>query len=551
METVSGKKRAGWLLCGLVSVLSLAAATGLGLLFGRAGFPETNIVLLYILAVLAASTLTKGYIYGVLTSVAANFVFNYFFTDPYYTLNVNDPSYLITFLIMTITALVTSALTSRSKLNALEATERERETQALYQLTSRLTEAKDARQVASIVVKAVSSLMDCRAACICFDEEGNPERVFVQQADGERQVQRRLDDPEGLRHRMEHMRTAFDEDGEFMNWPIYGEKRIDGVIRIPKEDGKRFGEEKRRFLFSLIECTALAMDRITSVKNQMRSRQEMMEERYRGNLLRAISHDLRTPLSGIMGTSEMIMDMTGKEDPRYGMAQGILKDADWLHSLVENILSLTRIQEGRMTIRKEYEAVEEVVGGAAARMASRAPEYEIAVQVPDEVLMVPMDARLIMQVLINLLDNAVKHTPADREISVTVEKNVADGCAVFRVEDEGEGISPTDLPNIFKTFYTSQIKSSDVKKGIGLGLPICESIVKAHGGSICAANRTDGPGAVFTFTLPLTEEKRADEEDGEAQAQERQTGEDPAQECQAGESRAEGCRAGEDPAQEH
>lgn len=520
MKAVSGKRGAGWPLCSLVSILSLAAATGLGLLFGMAGFPETNIVLLYILAVLAASTLTTGYIYGILTSVAANFVFNYFFTDPYYTLNVNDPSYLITFLIMTVTALVTSTLTSRSKLHALEAMERERETQSLYQLTSRLTEARDARQVASIVVKAVSSLMDCRAACICFDEEGNPERVFIQQADGERQVQRRLDDPEGLKHRIEHMRTAFDEDGEFMNWPIYGERRIAGVIRIPKEDGERFSEGKRKFLFSLIECTALAMDRIASVKNQMRSRQEMMEERYRGNLLRAISHDLRTPLSGIMGTSEMIMDMTGKDDPRYGMAQGILKDADWLHSLVENILSLTRIQEGRMMIRKEYEAAEEVVGEAAARMAGRAPEYEIAVRVPDEVLMVPMDARLIMQVLINLLDNAVKHTPPDREISVTVEKNAADDCAVFRVADEGEGISPADLPNIFKTFYTSQIKSSDVKKGIGLGLTICESIIKAHGGSICAANRTDGPGAVFTFTLPLTAER----EEGAA-AGSRQNGE--------------------------
>ena len=214
----------------------------------------------------------------------------------------------------------------------------------------------------------------------------------------------------------------------------------------------------------------------------------------------------------------MIMDMSKKEDPRFDLAEGIHKDAIWLHSLVENILSLTRLQEGRMVIKKQPEAVEEIVGGAIAQMAGRSPGREIQGEVPEEVLMVPMDARLIMQVLINLLDNAVKHTPPEAEIKITVKKDLAGEKAVFCVADRGEGIAPEDLPNIFQTFYTSRIKPVDAQKGIGLGLTICESIVSQHGGRMEAGNRTDGPGAEFQFTLPLTDtcpvDKETEETDG-------------------------------------
>lgn len=460
-----------WQLHILIGIFSLAAATFIGIFFRDAGFPDTNVVLLYILAVLITSCLTKGYFFGLLVSVAATLVFNYFFTKPYFSLDVYDPSYLFTFMTMTIAALVTSTLTSRVKQNALEARDRETETQALYRLTSHLTEAKDADQVVTIVVKAIRDRMGCHAACLCFDDDGKSEE------------------------------TSFDHAENVREWPIRGENQVVGVIMIPQEEAGGMKDAQEKFLSSLIECTALAMDRIVSAKQQMLFKQETVQERYRGNLLRAISHDLRTPLSGIMGTAEMLMDMSEKEDPRYELAQGILKDTQWLHSLVENILSLTRIQEGPIQIHKEYEAAEEIVGGAVARISGVAPEYEISVKVPEDVLMVPMDGKLIMQVLINLLDNAVKHCQPEEEISVTVEKVLGD--AVFKVSDSGEGIAAEDLPNLFQTFYTSQIKSADSKKGIGLGLSICESIVTAHGGTMGAQNRADGPGAEFMFTLPL------------------------------------------------
>lgn len=211
-----------------------------------------------------------------------------------------------------------------------------------------------------------------------------------------------------------------------------------------------------------------------------------------------------------MGTSEMIMDMTDHTDTRYGLAEGIYRDADWLHALVENILSLTRLQDGRLMLHKEMEPVEEVVGVAVAAMEKRAPEREISVNIPDDILMVPMDARLIGQVLTNLMDNAVKHTKEGEEISVTVSKDTLHHMAVFTVADTGTGISKQDLPNIFQMFYTTKGKGPDARRGIGLGLAICESIVTAHGGTIRAQNQEHGKGAVFTFTLPL-EEKTDDQ----------------------------------------
>jgi len=481
----------------------VAIASAIGYFFRYIGFPETNIVLVYLLAVLLTACFSKGYLLGVTASITATVAFNYFFTEPYYTLSVNDPSYIITFIIMTITALIASTLTSRVKQSALAAREKEKEAKALYNLTNFLTDAKDIHDIASIIIKAINECFECKAACLCFDENGMPENSFIQQATYDKQVRREIQNVNEIRHQIEELRTAYDVGTEFWDWPIYGQESILGVIRIPKGNAELMDEVQTRLLRSILESTALAMDRFHSAEQQIKSHEEAVSQRYRGNLLRAISHDLRTPLSGIIGTSEILMGMTEQSDPRYSLADGIHKDADWLHSLVENILSLTRLQDGKLIISKQPEAAEEIVGGAIAHIAKRSPQYEITVHVPDELFLVPMDAKLIEQVLINLLDNAIKDTPLEKEINISVTEDKVSHNAVFSVRDRGKGINTTDLSAIFQAFYTSRAKLADAQRGIGLGLTICEAIVKAHGGNIEAHNRTDGQGAEFIFTLPL------------------------------------------------
>lgn len=478
----------------------ISAATILGAFFRHWNLHETNVVIVYLLSVLLTARFTNGYFYGLFATLLSFLLFNWFFTEPFYSLKINDPTYIMTIVIMTITATITSALTTKVKQAAVEARERETVSNALYQMTNHLTDAEDSDQIACIIVQAVSRILNCHAAFVCCDDSGTPISTFIQQKENGQMIHRELERPADFEKRMATLHTAYDVDSEFYNFPIYGQTMMLAVLRIPLSCGDNLSDSQNRILHSMLENASLALDRFHSLQTQSQIREEAMQERYRGNLLRAISHDLRTPLSGIMGTSEMLMGMTDKEDPRFDMAKDIYDDADWLHSLVENILNLTKFQDGHLPLHKEAEAAEEVVGAALMVLAKRQPNRDIQVQVPEDLLLVPMDARLITQVLVNLLDNAVKHTPADREISVSVQKQ--QNVAQFIVADRGSGIPPEALSKIFQMFFTTSQQESSSKRGVGLGLSICQSIVEAHGGQIRARNRSGG-GAEFIFTLPL------------------------------------------------
>jgi len=485
----------------------LLIASVIGFLFRWMKLPKTNIAIVYMLAVLLTTLTVPGYRFGFIASVLSAFAFNFLFTEPYFTVTTNAPSYVITFVIMTIAAFISSSLASHAKISARQAQQREIETRALYTLTNRLTDAFDMPDIAAIACSTISDVICERACCLCFDENGMPESTFIQHVSKERQIRREVADPQAVLHRIEGLRTGCDIGTEFYDWPIYGREGTLGIIRIPSEHAQALTESQVRLLRSMIESIALAMDRFRSSQVRMRSREETERERYRSNLLRSISHDLRTPLSGILGATEMLAGMTDKEDQRYAIIEGIREDALWLYSLDENVLNLTRLQDGKLLLNKQLEAVEEVLAGAAAYMSRRYPQYEIEVQAPEELLMVPMDAKLINQVLINLIDNAVKHTTPPGEISISVSRDTKNNQAVFSVWDTGCGISSMDLPKIFQMFYTDRSVRADTRPGVGLGLTICESIVEAHGGTITARNRTDISGAEFIFTLPLEEKK--------------------------------------------
>ena len=276
------------------------------------------------------------------------------------------------------------------------------------------------------------------------------------------------------------------------------------VIRISNKVKEETLDAKKSLLHSIMDNISMALDRIEVTEERSRVRNSMERERERANLLRAISHDLRTPLSGIMGTSEILLDTVGDDEKKKSLLRGIYQDADWLKELVENILSLTRLQDGKIVVHKEMEAMEEVIGSAVAHIEKSFEDRHITVSTPLSFVLVPMDAKLIEQVIYNLLDNAVKHTKKDEEIKITLSYTPSQ--AIVAVIDNGEGLEKEDIPNLFNIFYTSKTRSTDVKKGIGLGLTICKTVIDAHGGNIEASNRKDGKGAQFVFSLPLKDE---------------------------------------------
>lgn len=224
------------------------------------------------------------------------------------------------------------------------------------------------------------------------------------------------------------------------------------------------------------------------------------KEKMRANLLRSVSHDLRTPLTGIIGNSSAYIDNCASlsETEKLELVSHIRDDSNWLLNMVENLLSVTRINQSSMKISTSMESVEEVVSEAVIRFHKRLPDAEVTVQVPDEFLMIPMDAMLIEQVIINLLENAVVHSGSELPVELTV--TCTNALVSFSVKDYGVGIAPGKLETIFDGSCYNPEGSSDGHRGMGIGLSICKTIINAHNGTIMAANHENG--CEFIFTLP-------------------------------------------------
>lgn len=227
---------------------------------------------------------------------------------------------------------------------------------------------------------------------------------------------------------------------------------------------------------------------------------ETEKEKMRANLLRAISHDLRTPLTGIIGASSSYLENNAllADEDKIAIVTHIHEDANWLLNMVENLLSVTRIQDQTSAVKKTDESVEEIVSAAINRLKKRLPQAHVNVSVPDELLILPMDAILIEQVLLNLLENAIVHSQSREPVLCYVDDD--DANVTFHVKDYGIGIDPERLNNIFDGNSYIGNRESDSNKGMGIGLSICKTIITAHNGTISAKNHAQG--AEFYFTLP-------------------------------------------------
>ena len=246
------------------------------------------------------------------------------------------------------------------------------------------------------------------------------------------------------------------------------------------------------------------------VKRQSRIKAEADREKMKANLLRSVSHDLRTPLTGIIGSANVVLEHydTLSDDEKKELIDHVRDDAQWLVRLVENILSITRIKDNAVQLKKYPEAAEEIVSEAVTKFRKNRG-MPVRVRVPDELLMVPMDATLIEQVLVNLMENVVIHAKGASVIEVSISR-LDETHAQFTVEDDGEGIDREILPKLFEELFPhARENNADGRRSMGIGLSACMSIVKAHGGDMFAENRERG-GARVCFVLPIEEEKQHD-----------------------------------------
>lgn len=485
-------------------------ATCVALSLNEAEVMNDNIFGVYMLAVAIISVATDSYIWGVLASFGGVIGVNFFFTFPYFALNFSLAGYPVTFTIMLGMAILASFLTAKVKTAAIISAEGKKRAETLNEMSKAILTASDLDTIAELAVAYFYETNQC-SVVIYIGSPLNPQKASMKIA---------REEDENILNSILEKQVAFvayesgvpkgaDIDQGSQNCkgtyiPIVAQSKIYGVVGFIFDDTKQMVEENYNFIDVMISQTILALQKLDMTEKAQAILLETEKEKMRSNLLRAVSHDLRTPLTGIIGSASTLLENGSmiSEDTSKKMLTDIQQDAEWLVHMVENLLSVTRISGGTTNLKKQDEIVEEVVGEAVARIRKRFPQAAVNVKVPDELLIVPMDATLIEQVLINLIENSIRHSGSSLPISLKVTKKKSG--AVFTVSDQGKGIDPARIPDIFDGKPNSG--SSDSSRGIGIGLSICKSIILAHDGKIFAENNLNG-GASFIFVLPMKGEQ--------------------------------------------
>ncbi len=464
-----------------------------------------NTIMVYILCILIISRITEGYVYGVIGSVICVFAYDYFITDPRLKFSMIKPEYPITFTIMLVVAFVTSTLTMRIKAQAQVAVERERRTELLYELNIKYQAAKGLDGIISLTLGHIVEAI--KRSCVFYMDNptinGNGHLLKVQwEADASYMLNETARHVTGWvynNHEEAGAGTLRFSDAEAYYLPVEARGKVLGVLGVSCAGGKLPNRSAKVTLRMLASQAALAIERQQMEEESQRVLMASEKEKMRSNLLRAISHDLRTPLTGILGASSAILENYDSFDKItcLKLIGDIREDSQWLIRMVENLLSVTRIQEETMKVIKTPEVAEEIIIEAAGRIKKRFPDREILIAIPDDLLLVPMDGTLILQVLINLLENAAKYSIPDEPIHLSLEKRNND--AIFEVSDYG----PLKASEVCcQEDPTEKSPVSDSVRGMGIGLSICRSIVNAHEGVLDSRLNGHG-GMVVSFSLPL------------------------------------------------
>ena len=449
-----------------VSIGILMVATVVGYAFSRVGFTEANIITIYLLAVLLTSLANTARSSYLLSAVGSVLVFNFFFTSPRFSLRVYEHGSPVTFLIMVVAALIVSTLTDRLKSQVQQSTQAAYRTNLLFETNRMLQKASSDEEIFQVAGTQLRKLL------------GRETRVYPGLTKGE---------TEGA-----------------MTYPIRVNDRIYGCVSVEgREQPEAF---ENSILLSILGECALALESSKNAREKEEAKLLAENEKLRANLLRSISHDLRTPLTAISGNAGILLAEGQRLTPeeRTGIYSDICDDAGWLTNLVENLLAVTRIEQGRLELALQPQLVEEIVSEALQHISRKKSEHTITVFHEDDLLLARCDARLIVQVIINLVDNAIKYTPVGSHIRVSTGR--AEGFARIAVADDGPGISDAEKGKVFQMFYSGSNPIADSRRSLGLGLSLCKSIVTAHGGEISVAD--NGPrGTVFAFTIPSEEVK--------------------------------------------
>lgn len=460
-----------------------------------------SLIAVYTLSVMIIARVTTGYAYGIASSVLATLIHDYLITAPRMAFSISSGTPITMLTMLAVTFIITT-LTTEMKTQTHLAVEREHRAELLYEINQGLLAAQSADDIVALTIQYLSDHLS-RGSVVYTNAPlfQNPEPVYSENADTEA-----FSDPTEQKrvHRLFQFGETDQEMGkEICYFPIVSKEKVLGVIGVDARE-RELPSGSLVFLQMLAAQVALALELQAHALERSRTRLSAEREMARSTLLRAISHDLRTPLTSILGASSAILEQKELDvETSKKLVEDIQENAQWLIRMVENVLTVTRISKGNLQIKKAPEAAEEVVSQAVAIVRKRFPDCHIHASIPQELLIVPMDATLISQVLINLLENAVKNSPSGSLILLNLRRKGDFAC--FEVSDSGRGIPDYLLDSLFEAHSSHSDQSVDSMRGMGIGLSICQTIVQAHDGTIEGYNQEKG-GAKFSFSLPLQRE---------------------------------------------
>lgn len=490
------------------TLLINALATGIGFGFFAAGLRDANIITIYILGVLFTTIWTRGHLYGALASFLSVIAFNFFFTVPRFSLEATDPDYPVTFLVMLIASVISSSLATRVKRQARQSAQKAYYTELLMSSSQKLQQGKDEQEIIGLAAGQLSLLLE-RPILYALKKEGAALQFSVTPTEEEDAFLAAMTSEEygvadwvAKNNKRAGATTNTLANAQNLYLAVRGLQGVMGVVGVPAKQYPDLEIMEKNLMIALLNECGLILERRRFRQEKHDMEMEAQQERLRTNLLRAISHDLRTPLTSISGNAGMLMEQSIalEEEKKQELYRSIYDDSMWLVSLTENLLSITRIENGTMRLQTSAELVADVLQEALSHLDRQAKDHRISVELPDDMLMAKMDVRLIIQVIVNIVNNAVKYTAPGSQITVRAVKQNA--FAAISIADDGPGISDTAKEHLFDMFYTASQGNADTRRGLGLGLSLCRSIVTAHGGEIVVTDNTPH-GAVFTFTLPL------------------------------------------------
>lgn len=499
------------------TILVYLIATSFALCVEEMNVISDNIFGVYMVGVAITSVITSGYIWGILASIGGVIAVNFFFTYPYFALNFSMSGYPITFALLLLMSALASTLTTRVKKSAILSATRESRAQTLMKMSNTLLSANHLDKIIEITLDFFSQSNQCSVVAYLGNPAEPKMKLFkTLQNQDEHIFNSPLELQVAVHSYTENQICGVALESEPQNCkgsyiPISAGDKVYGVIGLLFENPDYSLMDAYKFSDIMIFQTILALERQAVEEKAQQILLEKEKEKMRSNLLRAVSHDLRTPLTCILGATTTLQENKDKvnEEIFDRLLNDIHGDAQWLIHMVENLLSITKISSEDAKVKKQDEIVEEIVAEAVSRIHKRFPTAAIFVSVPDEVLIVPMDATLIEQVIINLIENAIRHAETSLPITIKVSREKYE--AFFTVTDYGKGIDTEMLPAIFEGKSSSA--SADCTRGLGIGLSICKTIILAHNGRIFAENHSCG-GASFTFVLPM---KGDFEYDGESE----------------------------------